>query len=256
MKKFTLALSIFFVFSTMVGQTYSTGTIQLSNTAGLTYSAKIDVTSSLVTLTLVGPADRYLGLGFGVNSMTTGGDVVMYLEAPTAELSDRTFQGVGVVPSSDASQSWTITSNTVASNVRTLVATRARVSAGDYTFSNAAGPLMLVWSRGNTASYDLVYHGGANRGALTTNLTLGTEDFAVQSFKMYPNPTKDYTTIELPSAISSGEVKVYDNLGRVVSKQTITPQENKIDTSFLSQGSYMVVLRTDYGNSTKTLLVD
>lgn len=255
MKNFTLVLSIFFVFSTMVGQTYSTGTVQLSNTPGLAYSAKIDVTSSLVTLTLIGPGDRYLGLGFGVNSMTNGGDVVIYTESPTAALSDRTFQGIGVIPALDASQSWTITSNTVASNVRTLVATRARVSAGDYTFTNAAGPLMLVWSRSNTPSYALVYH-DVNRGALTANQTLGTEDFAIKSFKMYPNPTKGYTTIELPETISSGEVKVYDGLGRVVIKQAITLTENNIDTSVLSQGSYLVVVRTDYGNSTKTLLVD
>lgn len=252
MKNFTLALGAFFIVATMFGQTYSTGTIQLSNTSGLAYSAKIDVTASLVTLTIIGPDDRYLGLGFGVNSMTNGGDVVIYLSA--GGLTDRTFQGIGVVPTLDGTQSWTITSNTVSSGIRTLVATRARVSAGNYTFSATGGSLMLVWARSETASYNLGYHGADNRGALTANLTLGTDDFTVESFKMYPNPAKEYISFELPAAIARAEVKIYDFFGRVVKNGGISTVNNTISTSDLATGTYMVVLRTAYGNATKTLL--
>jgi hypothetical protein len=73
---------------------------------------------------------------------------------------------------------------------------------------------------------------------------------------MYPNPAKEYTTIELPKSIPTGEVKVYDNLGRVVKKQTISTESGTINTSDLPRGSYLVVVRTDYGNSTKSLLVE
>ncbi|MFV5698246.1 T9SS type A sorting domain-containing protein [Flavobacterium sp. ZT3R17] len=253
MKNFTLTVFAFFIISVMCGQTFTTGTVDLSTTSGLAYSAKIDVSSTLVTLTMVGPSDRYLGLGFGVDSMTDGGDVVIFTGSA---LTDRTFQGIGNVPALDVTQSWTITSNTIASGVRTLVATRALVSSGNYTFSNSAGALMLVWSRSGTASFSLVSHGAANRGALTTNLMLGNQDFTVESFKMYPNPTKGFMRIELPVAITSGEVKVYDNLGRVVRRQKITNFDNVINTSGLTIGSYTVVVRTDYGNATKTLLVD
>ncbi|KIA87282.1 T9SS type A sorting domain-containing protein [Flavobacterium sp. AED] len=253
MKNFTLTVFAFFIISVMSGQTFTTGTVDLSTTSGLAYSAKIDVSSTLVTLTMVGPSDRYLGLGFGTNSMADGGDVVI---CTGSDLTDRTFQGSGNVPALDATQSWTITSNTIVSGVRTLVATRALVSSGNYTFSNSAGSLMLVWSRSGTASFNLVYHGSTNRGALTTNLMLGNKDFTVESFKMYPNPAKGFMRIELPVAISSGEVKVYDNLGRVVRQQKITNLDNVINTSGLTIGSYTVVVRTDYGNATKTLLVD
>lgn len=253
MRNFTLILVAFFMVSSLFGQTFTTGTVALSNTSGLAYSAKIDVSSTLVTLTMIGPSDRYLGLGFGVNSMTDGGDVVIFTGST---LSDRTFQGVGVVPSLDATQSWTITSNTVASGVRTLIATRALVSSGNYTFSNTASSLMLVWSRSGTASFNLVYHGATNRGALTTSLVLGNKDFTLESFKMYPNPSKGYLTIELPIAVTSGEVKVYDNLGRLVRKMKVTTSDITLDTSDLVSGSYMVVLRTDYGNTTKKLLIN
>jgi hypothetical protein len=253
MKNWTLILCTLFIASNLSAQIFTTGAIELSNTSGLAYSAKIDLTSTLVVVTLIGPSDRYLGIGFGVNSMADGGDVVIFTGA---ELTDCTFKGVGNVPSSDATQSWTITSNTVSSGVRTLIATRSLVSSGNYTFSNSAGSILLVWSRSNTSSFSLSNHGSTNRGVVTKNFTLGSEDFIVESFKMYPNPTKERVVIELPAVVASGIVKVYDNLGRVVKNQKISAAHNTIDTSDLTVGLYTVVIRTDYGNSTKTLIVD
>ncbi|MES2543600.1 MAG: T9SS type A sorting domain-containing protein [Bacteroidota bacterium] len=256
MKKFTMNLLALLCTATLMAQGYSTGMIVLSNTAGLNYSAQFDVTSSLVTITLIGPSDRYLGIGLGVDSMTSGGDALIYTESPTPALTDRTFQGIGAVPTLDATQNWTITSNTINSGVRTLVATRSRISAGNYTFNEAAEPLMLVWSRASAANYNLSYHGGANRGILTANFTLGNNDFATKSFKMYPNPAKGYALIQLPEEITSGEIKVYDHLGRVVKKQILTGMENNLDISSLNSGTYMVVVRTSHGNATKTLLIE
>ncbi len=44
-------------------------------------------------------------------------------------------------------------------------------------------------------------------------------------------------------------------LGKVVAKQVITSNNNTIDIATLTSGSYLLVLRTEYGNATKTLLV-
>ncbi|MBC8644064.1 T9SS type A sorting domain-containing protein [Flavobacterium lindanitolerans] len=62
--------------------------------------------------------------------------------------------------------------------------------------------------------------------------------------------------MELPDFVSGGEIKVYDNLGRVVRVQAISESQVTINTSDLTTGSYMVVVRTDYGNATKTLIVE
>lgn len=56
--------------------------------------------------------------------------------------------------------------------------------------------------------------------------------------------------------MNSGEVKIYDDLGRVVIKQAVTVSENKIETVSLTSGTYIVVLRTEYGNATKNLVID
>lgn len=255
MKKTTFLLFTLFAFATTFGQTYSTGVVTL----GTGYTAKLDIESALVTLTLNGPSAGYLGLGFNVTNMLNSGDCVIYAGASgvgTNVLTDRTFNGNTSTPSLDSggasNQSWTVITNSVAGTTRTLVATRARVSTGDYTFPFNAGALTLAWSFGSSNS--LVYHGG-NRGSVVANATLGTNDFAIDTFKMYPNPAQDLVSIALPNGLNDGTAKIYDMLGKVVAKQVVSSNDTSIDISSLVSGSYLVVLRTEYGNATKILLV-
>ena len=63
MKNFTLTLLALFIFSSISGQTFSTGTITFPAPLN-EYSVKIDVTSSLVTLTQIMPNDRWYSLAF------------------------------------------------------------------------------------------------------------------------------------------------------------------------------------------------
>ncbi len=251
MKKNTLTLLAILFVSTFFGQNYTTGTINF--TTG--YSGKIDVTSSLVTLTLIGPSSGWLGLSFDSAQMDDiGKDVVIF---DGTNLTDRTFNGQGVTPPLDATQNWTVTSNTIVGSVRTVVGTRARDTGDikDYVFSVSAQPINLVWAR-KLANLTINYHGGNSCGATVANFTLGTFDFESESFKMFPNPSRNFTTIELPISINKGEVKIYDSLGKLVIQQSIASLSNKIDTSSLTQGSYLVVVRTDFGNSTKKLLIE
>lgn len=251
MKKITLNVFALLAASTMFGQIYSTGNMTLF----ANFSGRIDVEESTVALTLVGPSTAWLGMAFDATGMNSvGSDVVLF---DGTNMTDRTFDGVGVVPPLDATQNWTVQSNTITSGVRTVIATRARDTgdANDYVFPLSASPLNLAFAR-RTGSLAVGYHGGGNCGTTVANLTLANPSFDTASFKVYPNPANDYTTIELPASIQTGEVKIYDNLGRVVKKQTVTTEVNTINTSDLPQGSYIVVIRTEYGNATKSLLVE
>jgi hypothetical protein len=256
MKKITLSLFTLLFTSSFFGQTYSTGTLNLTSNGGsnLNFSAKIDVSSSLVTLTLVGPSTGWLAIGFDNTTMANSGDVIIF---NGTTLSDRTFNGFAATPVVDAQQDWTVTSNTVAAGVRTVVGTRARSTgdANDYTFSASAQSLNLVYAR-KVSDFTINYHGGDSCGTLLSSFTLGNNDFKIDSFKVFPNPAKGFTNIELPTNVESGIVKIYDALGRVVKNQPISTSENTINTAELTSGSYMVVLRTDYGNATKTLIIE
>ena len=119
-------------------QTYTTGTVSLSTTAGLAMSVKIDVGTN-VTLTLGGPADRWFAVGFNASSMAVGTDVVGVHSSGTLTNFDASLSGYAA-PVTDAQQNWTISSNQVNAGVRTIIATRVLNTgdASDYAFT--AGP--------------------------------------------------------------------------------------------------------------------
>ncbi|MDI9311809.1 MAG: T9SS type A sorting domain-containing protein [Limnohabitans sp.] len=233
-------------------QTYSTGVVQLD----VDYTAKIDVNSTTVTLTLVGPSTVWLGLSFDTASPIMGAsnankDVVIFINGTT--LSDRKLSGGQSTPTTDT-QNWTISSNTVSGSTRTVIATRTRVAteASDYTFPVAAQALSLGWAKGSSST--LAYH--ASRGATTANLTLGAESFVMDSFKISPNPASEFLTLELPKEVTSGELKIYDQQGKVVVKETVTSQNNIVNLSKLAKGTYITVLRTEFGNAVRNLIVN
>lgn len=257
MRKITLCLFALFCAANASAQTYSTGTLTLSSFDGtdLGMTAKIDVTSSLVTLTLTGPSTSWLGIGFNASGMgDIGMDCVLF---DGTNLSDRRFNGVGVTPPLDAAQNWTVTSNTISAGTRTVVGTRALNTgdSNDYVFSATATPLTIVFAR-RSGSLTVGYHGADSCGSTATNLVLGTGEFRQESVKIYPNPSKGLATFELPDFASSGEIKIYDSQGRLVKQQEINAISTEVSTAGMTTGSYLAVVRTQYGNVTKTLLVE
>lgn len=172
MRKNNFLLLFTFVVGTFLAQNYTTGVVNLSSTAGLAMTAKLDLGPN-VTLTLTGPSTRWFSLGFNAASMAAGTDVVGVHTAGALTSFDANLTGYSA-PATDAQQNWTITSDQVAGGVRTIIATRA-LSTGDpndYTFTAAAGTLSLIWARANNNSFNYAYHGNTNRGITTATLTL------------------------------------------------------------------------------------
>ena len=173
MKKSTLllALLLLFILPASFAQTYTTGVVNLSSTAGLAMTAKIDVTTQ-VTLTLTGPSGRWFALGFNASSMTNGTDVVGVHSATTLSAFDCKLTGFAA-PVTDAQQNWTITSDVVNAGIRTIIATRALNTgdANDYIFPANPTSISLIWSRASTASFSYSNHGGSNRGITAASFT-------------------------------------------------------------------------------------
>ena len=171
MKNKLLFLSFLLLSAFVQSQTYTTGVVSLSSSAGLAMTAKMDV-GTQVTLTLTGPSGRWFALGFDATSMGTGNDVVMAHTAGTLSSFDASIGGYSA-PTADPQQNWTIVSDAVASGVRTIVATRALITgdANDHDFTAATGSLSLIWARAVSASYSFSYHGSSNRGISTATFT-------------------------------------------------------------------------------------
>ncbi|MFM9004510.1 MAG: LamG-like jellyroll fold domain-containing protein, partial [Flavobacteriales bacterium] len=169
--KILLSVLLFFFAYSLKAQTYTTGVVNLSSTAGLAMTAKIDV-GTLVTLTLTGPSGRWFSLGFNATSMTNGTDVVGVHSAGTLSAFDCQLTGFSA-PVTDAQQNWTITSDVVNAGTRTIIATRALNTgdANDYVFPASPTAISLIWARSASPTFSYSYHGSTNRGIATASYT-------------------------------------------------------------------------------------
>ncbi|CAD7809558.1 hypothetical protein CHRY9390_02029 [Chryseobacterium aquaeductus] len=229
MKKLLLISSL--ALATIAHAQFSTGTVSLGST-GMTI--KMDTTPTLATLTLVGADTSYLAIGFGTNGMASGADGFIY---NSASATDYTYGGIGVTPSADAVQDWTITSNTTSGGIRTLVATRSLAGgAGDMAITNAAGTMNIFFAQGGSLA--LVQHSGANRGyaTLTKTAVLGTNDLLAESKKivLYPNPAKETVSIKNADKIKS--IDIYETTGRKV--KSVKMDGENFSISELKSGNY------------------
>ena len=172
MKNKSLLLFLLVFSQWSFSQTFTTGVVNLSSTAGLTMSVKLDISTN-VTMTITGPSLRWFALGFGAVNMANGTDVVGIHSAAALPNFDAKLTG-NAAPVTDAQQNWTITSDQVAAGVRTIIATRALNTgdANDYAFTAATGTLSLIWARGSSNSFSYSGgHGNTNRGVITATFT-------------------------------------------------------------------------------------
>lgn len=262
MKKITLTLIGLLYFSFGFSQTYTTGLLNLSSEAGLEFSIQIDVNSTTTTLTMIGPENRWLGIGFGVQGMTAGEDVVIF---DGARLTDRYYgfpgqtpgdDATGIVPTEDAEgeRDWTVVSNVVNSGVRTLVSTRATDTGNpnDYVFSASTTSIELAWARARFEGFDLEWHGTDNRGVTMQGLTLSTQDVNAQNeFEISPNPATSKLNIKLAQTLENANVTVYNVLGKKVYAKTLSAMTSSIDVSKWNTGVYLVRISADNQTITK-----
>ena len=256
MKKITFLSLLFLVTSAVIGQTYSTGTITLSNTSGLTMTLRLDV-GAQVSMTLTGPASRWFSVGFGATSMTAGTDVVLVHTGGTLTSFDRVLPGFST-PTAEAIQNWTINSNTVSGNIRTITATRALNTgdSNDYIFPSIPSTLNIIWARGNANNYSLGYHGGANRGVTAVNFTLGSNDFATSNVKMFPNPASSMVYFELPEILQQAEIQIFDMLGKKVKHLIYNQNALAVPVDDLAKGFYQVNITSNDQVLNQTLLIN
>ena len=67
---------------------------------------------------------------------------------------------------------------------------------------------------------------------------------------MFPNPTRSEITVLFSEELQLKEIKVFNNLGQIISKYT---SEN-FNTDYLAAGLYYLQIETDKGVFTKSLI--
>lgn len=227
---------------------FSTGTVTLTGTM----SVKIDTDATKVTLTLIGPSDTWLGIGFGGTSMSSAADMFIWNSS-----SSRDYASVGRgLPNPDSSQSWTIVSDVVVNTIRTVVATRALSSSGDFTFANSSSSISIIYGLGDD-DVDLSYHSNGNKGGRTlTRSALGVEDFSLNTAAIYPNPSNGNFKIDAKSTLT--RLNVYSQSGAFVKTIELDANSNspEVNLKDVASGVYLLELQSDSDKAWKKIIIE
>lgn len=257
MKKITLLL-LTLLCSTGFSQQKSTGTVTFFT--GLSANLLLDDATSIATLTIIGPSDRWFAVTIGSFSapgaMSSGNDIVYY---DGTTLIDASHNGQGSTPSVDAVNNWTVTANTVDSGVRTLIATRSFVAeASDYTFNFANSNISLAGAHADSAiSTSLQYHGNnrSNLGSIPLN-NLGIEDFSLNATQIYPNPSNGDFFVKTKTILD--KINIYTQTGSFV--KTIEANNSsetvEVNVNGLQTGIYLIELVNSTEKSWKKVIVN
>ncbi|MCF8321751.1 MAG: T9SS type A sorting domain-containing protein [Flavobacterium sp.] len=227
---------------------FTTGAVVIGTTG---ISIKIDTDASIATLTLTGPSDKWFGVGFGGTSMSSATDMFIWNDTPSRDYTS----GGQFTPSADASQSWTIVSDSAPSSTRTIVATRPLTSSGDFTFLNSSANISIIYAFGQDGDTSLSYHGG--RGTRTlTRTSLGVEDFSLNSSSVYPNPSNGTFKIESKSFLK--KLTVYSQIGSLVETVELegNSKNNEINLKNLQSGVYLLELQSDSDKAWKKIIIE
>lgn len=79
--------------------------------------------------------------------------------------------------------------------------------------------------------------------------TMGTVDVQIAADKLYPNPARNYITVETSK---SGQLVIYNTIGALVKTKALNPGKNAISVAELSNGVYLYSVD---GSSFKKLII-
>ena len=256
MKKITLlALLMISVFG--FSQSKTTGNVNILPT--LYTKITLDNVTSLATILIVGPSDRWFAVTFGdqAGGMEAGRDLVFY---NGTTLVDGIHNGQGVSPTADVTNNWTVTGNSVSGTSRIITATRPFVAdATDYTFDIANNSINIAGARASTAIMTpLQYHGSANRlNAGTVQFTtLGVEDFSLNATAIYPNPSNGEFKIQTKTNLD--QINIYSQTGQFVKTIDLNDKADKVEVNVkgLATGIYLIELKNASEKSWKKIIVE
>lgn len=256
MKKSTLFL--FFVFISSFAQEKTTGILNFSN--DFTASLVLNNSTSLASLTLSGPNDRWFSLQFGSfeSGMQSGTDVVYW---NNSILVDAVHNGVNFAPTPDPINDWILVSNqndTPSAGIRTLVYTRPfdTGDSNDYVFNFNDSDIDFAWAKASSPNFSMNYHGVLNRDVFLDaplNL-LGVNDITIEEIKIYPNPSNGIMTIQSNSIIHT--INVYSQTGAMLkSFSDDFNEEISLDLTNLASGIYFFEIDSTNGKHWKKVQI-
>ena len=242
----------------MVGTGNGTVTIVISGSA-CTSSARTPVTVSVGSTPTISATSGAICAGNSFTIVPSGASTYSYsggsaVVTPTANTnySVTGTNSLGCVGSNTAVSSVTVnanpsvtssTSNSIICVGQNAVLT-ASTSATSYTWNTGATTLSVSVSPTVTSTYTVSVSNAAACVAtstitVTVSLCTGINENYANSISVYPNPNNGILNINLTSALTqNSSLEVYDAIGKLVVKQTLTSELNVLNISNLDNGIY------------------
>lgn len=250
-KKITLLL--IFAVTFLNAQQKTTG--QLNFVPGLSAELNLNDATSIATLVISGPSDRWFGfkLGSFTTAMSAGVDGVFYNGTGLTD-------GNGGTLTTDATQNWTLVSNDVVGTTRTITATRPfnTGDANDFPINFANTDIDVAAAHGDTPNdFTIAYHGVNKTKFLDTPLNvLGVEDFSLKASTLYPNPSTGNFTIATKTYLNS--VDVYSINGAYIKtfKVDDTSENVEFNITGLPVGVYLLELKNETEKTWKKVIIE
>ncbi len=84
---------------------------------------------------------------------------------------------------------------------------------------------------------------------------VGINDVAIDLLQIYPNPSSNYLSVEMPGRVDQLQLNIYNSLGQMVKQNTIRSGQQQIDISTLASGTYLLKAVADNGGTYSNTLI-
>ena len=126
----------------------------------ISITVTINTDTDIVDIELIGPSDRWFGVGFGQTSME---GYAIIASQTSSVLEYKLINGTDNI---ELTSMIAINSDMIDDGIRTIEIRRVRVGSGDhYTFPNSVGSIDIIWAYSSTGSTTFGYHGDISTGA-------------------------------------------------------------------------------------------
>mgnify|MGYP003631040605 CR=1 FL=1 len=131
-------------------------------------------------------------------------------------------------------------------------------SSGGGQVSEVGGFFIRMDSNSNTPTtvIDEIRVGLTWTDVVSNTATLSISENELQAaISLYPNPAKDYISINTKNNLEISNVEIYSLLGQKVKSQRVS-EDNRVDVSSLSKGMYLMKISADGNSITKKIVIE
>lgn len=114
-----------------------------------------------------------------------------------------------------------------------------------YFWTNQLEELEYEYTENSDQSKSLVITDSQGNQLVYGDVQLNTSEFSLNSIEIYPNPVKDFLSIENPN-LNIDKIQLLDLQGKIVLEQRISSASIKLDLKNLPKGIYILQLKSNH----------